>query len=52
MYMIDEICDVLLEHLKSLKGFAEEAEDENLGIITSAMVNTANAIVTIKASES
>ncbi len=39
---MDEIVhDIMLEHLKNLKDAAEECEDENLGLITSAMINTA-----------
>ncbi len=37
----ESVYEVLFEHLKNLKQAAEECDDENLGLITSAMINTA-----------
>lgn len=37
----DSVHEVLFEHLKNLKQAAEECEDHDLGLITSAMIQTA-----------
>lgn len=39
--MENEVRDIMLEHLKLLAETAEDCEEENLGIITKAMVETA-----------
>lgn len=39
--MGEDVRSVMFEHLKNLKESAEECEDNMLGIITAAMVQTA-----------
>jgi hypothetical protein len=41
MENMDEVNEIMLEHLKLLAEAAEDCEDKNLGIITTAMIETA-----------
>ncbi len=38
---MNEVDEIMLEHLKLLAEAAEECDEKNLGIITNAMVSTA-----------
>lgn len=43
--MGEDVRSVMFEHLKNLKEAAEECEDNILGIITAAMVQTAEFLI-------